>query len=204
MRRALLALVAILALGAAPASAAPDPPLHDVHRVTAGDYTGLAHWRRSTSYQTVVRVIWRGPDTRWLPQTKRAVGLWNRSGRIYMLMASTCPSGRNCVYVYTKNQGTNGVLGTAVGCGSGGHLYTVTGDNCNKVIYNTAYPASAGDPNLACHELGHSLGLRHPADGSAGPCRGGYPKDIDYSNLRTTYAHRDATGPPGVPAGYGQ
>jgi Metallo-peptidase family M12B Reprolysin-like len=159
------------------------------------EYIG-SHWRRSSGYQTVVRVLWRGPDARWLAQTKRAVSLWNRSSRIYMLMATSCPTGRNCVRVYTENLGRNGILGIAYLSGSGGHLY----GSGNKVVFNSSY-ASYGDLNLACHELGHSIGLAHPADGREGPCShatGSAPRPADYDTLLKVYRHTDSTGPPGA------
>lgn len=167
--------------------------------VTATSVYSRPHWRRSSGFQTVVRVVYRSADTRWRATTDWAVSQWNRSGRIYMIRTSTCSTtSRNCVFVDTANMGANGVLGKAIGSGSDGHFW---GDT-NRVVINSYYAGSASDKNLMCHELGHSLGLPHPADGSQGPCVNGYPKQLDFDDLRLMYRHTDTSGPPGTYQGH--
>lgn len=154
------------------------------------------HWRRSSGYQTIIRVLYRSTNTRWLGITRLAVYEWNKSSRIYMLMSSTCPvsyDARNCIQIRLRNEGRNGILGTSISSGYAGHVW----GSGNVVYFNTAYPEWSTNRNLACHELGHQLGLQHPLDGSQGPCID-VPKLIDYLQLRYQYAHTDAVGPPGV------
>jgi hypothetical protein len=43
--------------------------------------------------------------------------------------------------------------------------------------------------NVACHELGHALGLLH--GNVEGPCQGGYPTQIDLDNIAAAYSHTD-------------
>lgn len=209
MRKLLIALlVLLLAFSAAPTKAdstnKPQPKglRNDlivngarVYNLTPSPYMGF-HFPRGSGAQTYVRVVYASSDTRWLATTKTAVANWNKSSRIAMVMASSCPTWkpqRNCVFVRVVNDGNNGILGTAVIWANDHVVSPLT-----FVKFNSYYSGSRTSANLPCHELGHTLGLGHPLDGSQGPCVG-VPKQEDYDLIRKVYRHTDGAGyPPGV------
>ena len=72
---------------------------------------------------------------------------------------SSCPDSSYDVCVYDANYGDNGLRGwnACAGTTTGQHQAQVC--SLAWVRFNTTY--SSNKTNLACHELGHSVGLRH-------------------------------------------
>ncbi len=145
------------------------------------------HWERSgTAVAQVYWVDYTGP--RW-PVNASSIE-WNRSARLgayYLSPSDNCPF--HCVGVRADSFGTDDPRGWAVlRWDTNGHLTGAT-----YVRFNNSYAANATrDRAVACHELGHTIGLNERTAGDS--CMNStsfnrLPDGHDYNLLSNLYDH---------------
>ena len=142
------------------------------------------HWRRLKSQRQLHVQVEDHTTSAWRPALVNVLKEWDASPYIRMELVSTCTVSP-CVPVYNKPNSEMypyaGLTTLAGPCD--GHLCWA------KVEVNDAVLGYENGYNVACHELGHALGLAHNADGTPGPCRNGQALDRDYRDLASMYKH---------------
>lgn len=152
----------------------------------AGNYrsptASSTHWADHNGGQTWIRVE---DKTGWKGALRLALRRWSRSSEIAMRLTDDCSDLPRCVTV-EKSPLPEPNAGLATNAAwDDGHLAW------GKVEILPGIDTFRSRVHIFCHEIGHTLGLVHPADGSQGPCRGGRPTNDDYLALREMLGHVD-------------
>lgn len=85
-----------------------------------------------------------------------AIDAWNASPLVDITMADTCQPGTYCVWMDAADHGTSGWIGLTT---------PLDAHHAHAQLNTSANPDRAQQTAVACHELGHVLGVDHP-DGS--------------------------------------
>lgn len=152
------------------------------------------HWPRSSGTETVVYLVvplTTPADVKYaMDRTARD---WSAATHLRVVYINRCPAaGANCIPVSVP-------AGMGPGNGRAGRSWN---DQLHIVAAWVQVGTSGKPPPQAsvlgagCHEVGHALGLDHGQ--GLGPCEGGHPTAWDLALIDRAYAHRDATGPPGL------
>jgi hypothetical protein len=195
--------------GEGPQTAYATPPNLVTGLVRCNSGYGMAAYIAAGSCSTARRLRWRDtagfadPQVYYRDHTPSrhpvgaAITSWNGSNPhidLYHQTSGSCPSGRHCIHVYNANYGPDP---WGIGVGWVGYTYVQWDssfffrDGQVVVHFNDYYPANAhNDRQLACHELGHSLGLHH--NGSTTSCIYAYidpsasttPNSSDFSTFQ--------------------
>jgi predicted Zn-dependent protease len=162
---------------------------------SANHYIGY-HWRRAANPKIVD--VQQSLQAAWVNPVAAAVADWNKSSVIGMA-ASPAPSStaaarqrcawiRGAVHLCSGNYGNTGWVGLTNYAVSGRHIIGV------RIRLNTPYIPVRYRQMVACHELGHALGLAHRAQSTSCMKQGvtrEHPDQHDYGELATIYQHLD-------------
>ncbi len=155
-----------------------------------------SHWPTDKRSLTVMDT---DPGQGYADIWKNVIAQWNSSNSgivlTYAQGSAPCDYNGATIAVCYVNNLPPGVAGRAWNSW-GGDRHTIGG----YIEMGIGITDPVGRLNTACHELGHELGLGHPADGSAGPCDGkGNVREDEKQQLREIYGHNDGGPPPPPP-----
>lgn len=141
------------------------------------------HWVKRGDILTVFLV----DHTKGRFPVTQAIHRWNRSPVLHIVKRNECPPNRGCISVYLKGMRQLGV--TTLYQDRDRHLVGV------RVDLTANRPLSGNQRlSLACHELGHAVGLGHRSGGETCMVNGRrfplYPDAHDYDDLERQYMHR--------------
>jgi hypothetical protein len=182
----LVALVAVAVLGQSTlASAASATPA-----ATATAPSAIA-WPKSVIYVYDTTAGLKKSDGTQVWPVKAAAARWSKDGAVDVRYTSTgCPAKVQCVTIRQSelDDPTVGVTATSV-AGS-----TITASNITLDTTFGRKNSAARRQNVVCHEMGHSLGMKHRNTTSS--CMNPYvtseryPDATDLKTLKTMYAKR--------------
>jgi hypothetical protein len=190
MRRALAAAAtAAIILALAPqASAAPCC------------YAGW-HWKRASN--PFVVTILSSVQSKWVTPLTNAVNEWSTSDKfdMHIVQGNTSAATRsNCgqtsgeVHVCNSNYGATGWAGLTELTLNGQHIVKL------RVRLNDYYTTPHFRRLIACHELGHSVGLGHRSQPSSCMMPGSgsrkHPDATDFAEIDAIYKHLDSVAAP--------
>jgi hypothetical protein len=181
MRRALLLLV-LLSLAVA-----------IVPRADANHPSGW-HWRRGSNPVTI-RVI-NGTSGVWADAVSGAAGRWSNKSTVVDLAVEGGPGGCAAVAGAVKV-----CSGDFAGSWAGLTEVGLSGDHAQWATVKLDDSASGAKRAVACHELGHALGLAHRPAGESTSCMTPSVSssqtrvdDHDLRMLKRIYKHLDGSG----------
>lgn len=112
-------------------------------------------WRRGGAPKVVVYFAAQNVSAEWMKNLQLGQAVWNRSPCLDVRVVSgPCPANQNCVTVHAFNKLPDGDDGNFDSKEKGG--FTIGGD---IQLLNSLSPGEKR--NVAAHEMGHGLGLRH-------------------------------------------
>lgn len=185
-------LATVLALGpsaAAPPAGAAEAASGAVTYPAGHGLPGGVHWNRVNTATAQVYFI-DHTSVNW--PVSASASTWNQTNRLGVYWRSPsqgCPgSNVGCVHVSEINNSTVDYIGLTSWTVNGDHFGTVS------VKLNSAFaPDSTVKRSVACHELGHAIGLDHQNVNdscmTAGNVFPKYPNGHDFDKVRAIYSH---------------
>ncbi len=158
------------------------------------------HWKRSAN--PFVVTLLSSVQSQWVAPLTNAAAEWSQSDKfdMHIVQGSTSPATRNnCsettgeVHVCNANYGATGWAGLTEMTLNGQHIVKM------RVRLNDFYTTARFRRLVACHELGHSVGLAHrtqstscmkPGEGSRK-----HPDGTDFAEIDRIYRHLDGAAP---------
>lgn len=151
-------------------------------------------WQRKGAAEVIIYFETKNVAAEYIPYMEYGAAAWSKSECLDVRLASSCPSGANCVPSATPKtcDDSDGNYDEVVKSGyqvNGGNLMEMCTDPLNKL-------GSGAKKNVTVHEMGHAVGLRHRATKRVLMESPTYkdifdPDETDYHNLRVSYGNQN-------------